>query len=413
MPMVENWVSLPGRRSPILLELDLTEPLVTGDADDPLARLQARGRRQLRPTLRALHEASDDRRVVGLIARIGGLPWALSQELRLGVQAFAASGKPTVAWTESFGEGSQELAAYVLATGFDEIWLQPTGSVGALGVGIETTFLRGALDKVGIEPQFEQRYEYKNAADRLTRTDFTPAHRESLERLASSIFTDAVAAIAAGRDLALERVRELVDAGPHTAAGGARGGSGRPARLPRRGLRRVALASPPTTPTCCSPTAGTGAGRPALAGPPAEARRSGRRARGDHRPGRTPATDPLGRQAGSDTRRRRAAGGGQRVTTCRRSCSASTHPAGRPSPRTRSGARSAGCGRPASRWWCRWATSPPPAATTSPAAADRSSPSRLDPDRLDRRVRRQVRAAGSAGSAGPEHRDRRRRAPTP
>ena len=87
---------------------------------------------------------------------------------------------------------AQDLAAYVLAAAFGEIWLQPTGTVGSLGVGIETTFLRGAFDKVGIEPQFEQRYEYKNAADRLTRTEFTPAHRESLERLASSIFTDAV-----------------------------------------------------------------------------------------------------------------------------------------------------------------------------------------------------------------------------
>ena len=212
-----SMLSFPGRRSPILLELDLTQPLVAGDADDPISRLQARGRRQLRPTLRALHEASEDRRVVGLIARIGGLPWTLSQELRLGVQTFAASGKPTVAWAESFGEGGQDLSAYVLAAAFGEIWLQPTGSVGALGVGIETTFLRGAFDKVGIEPQFEQRYEYKNAADRLTRTEFTPAHRESLEQLASSIFSDAVAAIAASRDLALVRVRELVDGGPHTA----------------------------------------------------------------------------------------------------------------------------------------------------------------------------------------------------
>ena len=33
-----------------------------------------------------------------------------------------------------------------------------------MGVGGETTFLRGALDKLGVEPQLEQRYEYKNAA---------------------------------------------------------------------------------------------------------------------------------------------------------------------------------------------------------------------------------------------------------
>ena len=174
--------AFPGRRPQTLLELDLTEPLVAPDSDDPLARLRARGRRLLRPTLRALHEAAEDRHVVGLIAKIGGTwPWATMQELRRGVQAFAASGKPTLAWAESFGEiGARDMPAYVLATGFGELWLQPGGGVGLLGVGIETPFVRGTLDRLGIEPQFEQRHEYKNAAEVLLRKDFTAAHRESL-----------------------------------------------------------------------------------------------------------------------------------------------------------------------------------------------------------------------------------------
>jgi len=209
---------LPGRRSSILLELDLTEVPVDPEPTDPVSRFRSRGRRSLRPTLRALHEAGEDRRVSGLIAKVGGgLPWTVVQELRLGVQAFAAGGKPTVAWAESFGDGSGDLAAYVLATAFDEVWLQPGGGVGLLGVGIETTFLRGALDRLGVEPQFEQRYEYKNAADQVLRTELTPAHREALEQLAESTFTDAVEAIARDRELDPLRVRELVDTGPRTA----------------------------------------------------------------------------------------------------------------------------------------------------------------------------------------------------
>lgn len=211
--------ALPGRRPPLLLELDLTEVPAVPDPDDPIARLRARGRHQLRPILRALHEAAADRHVVGLIAKVGGaLPWAAMQELRLGVRAFAASGKPTLAWAESFGEGSGDTAAYVLATGFDQIWLQPGGGLGLLGVGVETTFVRGALDQLGIEPQFEQRHEFKNAADQFLRTEFTDAHRLALDRLAESVFTEAVAAIAEGREMEAARVRELADTGPRTAA---------------------------------------------------------------------------------------------------------------------------------------------------------------------------------------------------
>jgi protease IV len=212
--------AFPGRRPQTLLELDLTEPLVTPDADDPVARLRARGRRLLRPTLRALHEAAEDRHTVGLIAKVGGIwPWATMQELRQGVRAFASSGKPTLAWAESFSEGSaRDMAAYVLATGFDELWLQPGGGVGLLGVGIETTFVRRALDRLGVEPQFEQRHEYKNAADVLLHTEYTPAHREALERLADSVFSDAVKIIAEARGLDNDRVRELINTGPRTAA---------------------------------------------------------------------------------------------------------------------------------------------------------------------------------------------------
>lgn len=206
-------------RTPLLLELDLTEALVSPEADDPLERLRNRSRRQLRPTLRALHEAGEDRRVVGLVAKVGGpLPWATMQELRLGIEAFARSGKLTLAWAETFESGVADLAAYTLASGFREVWLQPGGGVGPLGVGVETTFLRGALDKLGIEPQFEQRHEYKNAPDRIQRTELTPAHRESLERLTGSIYDEARRAIAAGRGLAPGRLTELLDGGPYAAA---------------------------------------------------------------------------------------------------------------------------------------------------------------------------------------------------
>src|SRR6478752_4228030 len=208
-------VALPGRPSKLLLEVDLTRLPVDPDPDDTLGRLRARNAHQLRPILRALHDAGDDPRVVGLVARVGGaLPWAAMEELRIAVEAF---GKPKIAWGESFGDESGDMTAYVLATAFDEIWLQPGGGLGLLGVAAETTFLRGVLDKIGVEPQLEQRYEYKNAADRIMRTEFSEAHREASDRLAQSVFDDAVATIARGRAIDAARVRELIDTGPRTA----------------------------------------------------------------------------------------------------------------------------------------------------------------------------------------------------
>ena len=50
------------------------------------------------------------------------------------------------------------------------------------------------------------------------RTELTPAHRESLERLTESIFAEAVEVAAAGRGMEVSRLRTVIDTGPHTAA---------------------------------------------------------------------------------------------------------------------------------------------------------------------------------------------------
>ena len=248
----------PLHRPPIILELDLTQPLVDPPPGDPLGQLRSRGRHQLRPTLRALHEAADDPRVVGLVAKVGGpMSWSTMHELHRGLQPFLDARKPTIAWAETFPDGPIGTCAYVLAAGFDEIWLQPGGGVGLLGVAVETTFLRGAFDKLGIEPQLEQRHEYKNAADRFMRTELTDAHREALDAVAASVFADALAIVGAGRSMTPERVRELVDSGPRTAA------EAQMARLvDRLGYRDEVLAAlrervGAATPSCCSPTGGS------------------------------------------------------------------------------------------------------------------------------------------------------------
>lgn len=203
------------RRPALLLELDLTSAPLEVEPDDLVGKLRSRHRPRLRAVLRALHEAGADRRVRGVIVKLGGaLPWATMQELRAGVQAFAGSGKPVVAWAETFGEGANGSADYVLATACSQIWLQPTGELGLLGVATETTFLRGALDKLGVEPQLDQRYEYKNAADRIMQREFTPAHHEAVDRIVSSVWDGAIAAIAEGRALERAAVRELADRAP-------------------------------------------------------------------------------------------------------------------------------------------------------------------------------------------------------
>lgn len=212
-------MALSRRSHPILLELDLTQPLIQTEPDDPVGKLRSRGKPRLAKVMRALDEAGDDPRVVGLIAKIGGkhLELAIAQEIRQAVVRFGASGKPTVAWAETFGDDGNGTVPYFLASGFSEVWMQPTGELGLMGVMTEVTFLRGALDLLGVEPQLDRRYEYKNAWDRIMRTEFSDAHHEAADRLVESAWETIVAAIGTSRGLTQEQVLAIADNAPLSA----------------------------------------------------------------------------------------------------------------------------------------------------------------------------------------------------
>jgi protease-4 len=206
----------------ILLELDLTRGVLETPPASPVAAFRARHLPTLRELVAALRKGARDDAVVGVVAHLGGqrLSLAQVQDLRDAVADFRTSGKPAVAWTESFGEGGSGTVAYYLATAFDEIWVQPSGDVGITGVSVQAVFIRGALDKAGVIPQLGKRREYKTAADTFTEKEMTAPAREMASRLAESAYEQIVEGIAVRRRLDTARVRELVDDAPlHAQAG--------------------------------------------------------------------------------------------------------------------------------------------------------------------------------------------------
>jgi len=200
-----------------ILEIDFEQALVEYVPDDPAAKLMGGGHQpRVLDIVQTLERAGDDKRVVGLVARVGvaGDGLATIQELRDAITAFRAKGKPATAFMETAGEDRSGLGAYYLATAFDKIYLQPSGDIGVAGMLRESPFLRGTLDKLGLTPRFDHRYEYKNAMNLLTEKKFTDAHREAATKIMESQFGQIVRDIAAARKMTESEVRALMDRGP-------------------------------------------------------------------------------------------------------------------------------------------------------------------------------------------------------
>lgn len=206
--------------SKVVLEIDFESAMVEYLPVDPVAQMFGEQTPQMLDVVSALDRAAEDDRVVGLMARVGNPPlgYAQLQELRGALIRFRRSSKPTVAWSETFGEVSPGNGGYYLASAFDRVLLQPSGDVNLTGMILESLFLRGAFEKIGAEPQMDHRHEYKNAMNMFTETGFTDAHRQAMEELMHSIYDQMVEGIAEGRGLEPDGVRQRVDEGPYLGA---------------------------------------------------------------------------------------------------------------------------------------------------------------------------------------------------
>lgn len=171
------------------------------------------------PTL-VLHEINDaldsartDPRIEGLVVRIGPLEtgWAKLEEIHAHLLAFHASGKPSICY---LGYDGEENAEYYVATGCDQIWLGPSNPLGVRGMMAEATFLRGTLDKLRIVPDFYHIAEFKTATNQYTEKKFTPAHREEVESLLTSLYDQYVSEVSSARHMEPAHFADLVQKGP-------------------------------------------------------------------------------------------------------------------------------------------------------------------------------------------------------
>lgn len=161
----------------------------------------------------AIDSAAHDPRVNGIVVRVAPLEtgWAKLEEIHSHLIAFQKSGKPSICYLGYDGVGNPE---YYLATGCGQIWLVPTAPVAIHGMMAETLFLRGTLDKLKVVPEYYHIAEYKTAGNTFTEKNFTPAHKEEVESLLRSVYTQYVNESAKARHIDAAKFENLVKQGP-------------------------------------------------------------------------------------------------------------------------------------------------------------------------------------------------------
>lgn len=95
--------------------------------------------------------------------------------------------------------------------------MQPNASMQVTGIASESMFFKRAFEKYGISPQFEQRYEFKNAVNPYLYSDYTPAHRQATLSWMGSIYNSILASIASDRKIDATKLRAMLETGVYSA----------------------------------------------------------------------------------------------------------------------------------------------------------------------------------------------------
>ncbi len=167
-----------------------------------------------RDLLYGIRAAKDDARVAHLFLHVRGttLGWANTFELRSQLVDFKSNGKPVIAFIEYAGSRD-----YVLASAADEVYLHPRSSLDLRGVRAELLFVKSALEKLGVEAEFERFGVYKSGPEMFLRESMSDEAREAITGIVDTIHVALVDAIAEGRGLPRDDVEALVAQGPFTA----------------------------------------------------------------------------------------------------------------------------------------------------------------------------------------------------
>lgn len=149
----------------------------------------------------------DDVQVVLVELRNHSLGSAQLEELRNVLTKLKNANKKIIFFADSYNN----ILTYELACTADEIILSPLGSVAIAGIGMRSLYVKGSLEKLGIETDIVHVGKYKSAAEVLSRTDMSAADREQTGKILDDFYYPILDNIARTRNKTKEEVGTLID----------------------------------------------------------------------------------------------------------------------------------------------------------------------------------------------------------
>ncbi|WOL17182.1 serine protease SPPA, chloroplastic-like isoform X1 [Canna indica] len=151
-----------------------------------------------------------DPRISGIYLHIEPLNcgWGKLDEIRRHIMNFKKSGKFIVSYMPICGEKE-----YYLACACGELYVPPSAYIRLYGLTVQSAFLGGVLEKVGVHPEVQRIGKYKSLGDQLTQKSMSTDVREMLNLLLDNIYENWLEIVSLSRGKRMEEIVEFLNSG--------------------------------------------------------------------------------------------------------------------------------------------------------------------------------------------------------
>lgn len=158
--------------------------------------------------------AKDDPKITSLVMELDQLfsiGISKTGEVAEAIEEFRATGKPVIAWGDSFSQGQ-----YLLAAEADELIIHPMGSVVLEGFSSYQWYFAEALEKLSVNVHVFKAGEFKSIAEPFLRNDMSEGEKEITSRWLNAAWQRYVATIEERRQLEAGAVNTYANNFPAT-----------------------------------------------------------------------------------------------------------------------------------------------------------------------------------------------------
>lgn len=196
-----------------VLYLELDQPIIDRKPENPFeyfnpATLEAESRLGLDMILNNLKKAAGDPNISGIVMDLTFIPAGMAtlNEIRNALEEFKESGKFIYCFAENYTTGS-----YFLASVADKVYIHPQGIIPMVGLSADVLFIKGLLDKIGVESQVLRQGEFKGAIEPLIYKKLSEENRMQIQDYLNSMWGHITETIAGVRGISEEELNTAID----------------------------------------------------------------------------------------------------------------------------------------------------------------------------------------------------------